>query len=122
MTPGDVEATLRAPNGLHLLPVLTLGLTLLDPQFLKEDIGRVKDATRVARVGALVAHEASQLGRLDLAGLLVCVVLGQQVTTELGASDARSAQVSGDFTPHLITGVVDLDGIVLLALCTVRWG
>ena len=61
MDPFRIEAASRAPNLLHLLPMLTLGFLLQDPHFLKEHISGVEDTARVSRVGAFLTTKAGMV-------------------------------------------------------------
>jgi hypothetical protein len=54
MTSCGVKATLGAPYALHLVPVFTLRLSLLESQLLEEDVGGIENTTRVTSVGTLV--------------------------------------------------------------------
>jgi hypothetical protein len=101
--PVRVHTSCGAPHLLHLLPLLGLRLAFLNAKLLKENIGSIENARRVACVGTFFGAEVVELFRLDF--LLRRVVLGGHVPKKLGLSDTRFLQISADLASDFIAGV-----------------
>ena len=106
----------RPPRLFHGDPVLRLGLALLDPELLEEDVGGVEYHGPGAGAGALHPPEAGELRALDaLGGQALGVQLGDHVAAELGLGDAGSLEVQVELAADLVAAVEDGDLVGVLA-------
>ena len=59
--PLRIHPPFHCMNTLHILPLIALGLPLLDPQLLEIHVRAIEDARRVSLVRALLTAEKAEL-------------------------------------------------------------
>lgn len=110
-----MEPPFRRPLGFHRLAFGPFRLALLDPQFLKVHVRRIKHPARIPRRRSLFALKILQLLRREF---LLARERRRQGPQERRLRDVGRAQMRGDLTPDLVAGIVDLDALVVFAVET----
>lgn len=103
------------PCFLHSFPVFSWLLSILNSQFLEEDIGGIVDRARITLRRPLVLTEPFEGARLTLRGTWR-VQLSQQITTESRLSDTRLLQMPLDLAAYFIA-TIENRYIIVLLLC-----